>query len=102
MSVRSSDPEWLDCCLPSKTLAAFISYSWPENIRELQNLIERAVIRSNDGILPNPLTAEENNPVTPPQPRARSVTLQELVILQALKATGWVIGAWEARRPGSG
>jgi DNA-binding NtrC family response regulator len=67
MSVRSSDPEWLDCCLPSKTLAAFISYSWPENIRELQNLIERAVIRSNDGILPNPLTAEENNAVTPPQ-----------------------------------
>src|SRR5262249_56048850 len=41
--------------IPSETIAAFISYSWPGNVRELQNLIERAVIRSNDGVLPNPM-----------------------------------------------
>src|SRR2546430_9169647 len=34
---------------------SFKSYPWPGNIRELQNLIERAVILSNDGVLPNPL-----------------------------------------------
>ena len=38
-----------------ETFAAFRSYRWPGNIRELQNLIERAVILSNDGVLPNPL-----------------------------------------------
>jgi DNA-binding NtrC family response regulator len=32
---------------------------WPGNIRELQNLIERAVILSNFGVLPNPFRATE-------------------------------------------
>ena len=78
--------------IPSETLAAFSSYSWPGNIRELQNLIERAVIRSNDGILPNPLSADENKPVTPPPAQGTFSDSTRAVILQALKATGWVIG----------
>jgi formate hydrogenlyase transcriptional activator len=41
--------------VPPETMKAFKSYSWPGNIRELQNLVERAVIMSNDGILANPL-----------------------------------------------
>ena len=40
-----------------ETMAALCSYHWPGNIRELQNLIERAVILANDGILPNPFSA---------------------------------------------
>src|SRR6202140_3427584 len=40
--------------IPAETMAALSSYPWPGNIRELQNLIERAVILSNDGVLPNP------------------------------------------------
>jgi formate hydrogenlyase transcriptional activator len=43
--------------IPAETLAAFSAYSWPGNVRELQNLVERAVIRSNDGVLSNPLPA---------------------------------------------
>lgn len=78
--------------IPAETLAAFSSYSWPGNIRELQNLIERAVIRSNDGILPNPLPAEENKPVAPPPAQGTFSDSTRAVILQALKATGWVIG----------
>src|SRR6201997_5516710 len=41
--------------IPPETMAAFRSYSWPGNIRELQNLVERAVILAHDGELPNPL-----------------------------------------------
>ena len=78
--------------IPLETLAAFSSYSWPGNIRELQNLIERAVIRSDDGILPNPLPAEENKLVTPPPAQGSFSDSTRTVILQALKATGWVIG----------
>src|SRR5262249_40103828 len=78
--------------IPSETLAAFSSYSWPGNIRELQNLIERAVIRSNDGVLPNPLPAVENNPLTL-SPKQGTLTDSTLAaILQALQATNWVIG----------
>jgi DNA-binding NtrC family response regulator len=32
--------------IPPETMAAFQWYSWPGNIRELQNLVERAVIGS--------------------------------------------------------
>ena len=39
--------------IPPETLSAFVSYSWPGNIRELQNMVERAVILSDDGVLPN-------------------------------------------------
>jgi formate hydrogenlyase transcriptional activator len=41
--------------VPPATMKAFKSYAWPGNIRELQNLVERAVILSNDGVLANPL-----------------------------------------------
>ncbi len=37
--------------IPPETMSAFSSYEWPGDIRELQNLIERAVILSKDGVL---------------------------------------------------
>jgi formate hydrogenlyase transcriptional activator len=50
--------------IPPTTMSAFTSYQWPGNIRELQNLIERAVILSNDGVLPNPLLTAGTRDVT--------------------------------------
>ena len=38
--------------IPLATIAALESYSWPGNIRELQNLIEGAVILANDAVPP--------------------------------------------------
>ena len=78
--------------IPHETLAALEAYSWPGNVRELQNLIERAVIRADNGVLPNPLPISRSNLV--PVPRAGSVFLnsQRAVILAALEATGWMIG----------
>ena len=43
--------------IPAETLSALTAHSWPGNVRELQNLIERALILSNDGVLPNLLSA---------------------------------------------
>src|ERR1700761_2063031 len=43
--------------VPQTTIDALTTYPWPGNIRELQNLIERAVIMSDDGVLANPLPA---------------------------------------------
>ena len=37
--------------IPAETLRAFTSYSWPGNIRELQNVIERAVVLSKGPML---------------------------------------------------
>jgi transcriptional regulator with GAF, ATPase, and Fis domain len=52
--------------IPATTMSALISYQWPGNIRELQNLIERAVILSDDGVLPNPLPAATQDIISPP------------------------------------
>ena len=75
-----------------ETLEAFTSYSWPGNVRELQNLIERAVILSDNGVLPNPLLIADKSPVTvtPSQDTFRDST--RALIVQALRAAGWVIG----------
>src|SRR5579872_2553185 len=51
--------------IPKTTMNAFVAYDWPGNVRELQNLIERAVIRSDNGVFPNPLPPSQGN-TTPP------------------------------------
>ena len=77
--------------IPQITMSAFSVYEWPGNIRELQNLVERAVILSNDGVLPNPL------PAAGPQIVVSSTTTtlkdsERTLILRTLEAVGWVIG----------
>jgi transcriptional regulator with GAF, ATPase, and Fis domain len=78
--------------IPQDMLAAFTSYSWPGNVRELQNLVERAVIRSNNGVLANPLVISEKLSHAPVPPRSTFSDSQRALILQALQVTGWVIG----------
>jgi transcriptional regulator with GAF, ATPase, and Fis domain len=91
--------------IPQEILDAFSSYSWPGNVRELQNLIERAVIRADNGVLPNPLPTSDKNPVAltprapsdtnPGQEKAVLGTFSDstrALILHALQATGWVVG----------
>jgi formate hydrogenlyase transcriptional activator len=80
--------------IPPETMAALSSYEWPGNIRELQNLIERAVILANDGVLPNPLPSPgAEGIVAAPAPVATTMRDSErLLILNTLTAVGWVIG----------
>ncbi|HEY1471380.1 MAG TPA: sigma 54-interacting transcriptional regulator [Candidatus Acidoferrum sp.] len=77
--------------IPGETLAAFESYPWPGNIRELQNLIERAVILSSDGVFLNPLpNAREQTSAVPGHTTLRDS--EHSLILQTLESVGWVIG----------
>jgi transcriptional regulator with GAF, ATPase, and Fis domain len=78
--------------IPQETLSAFTSYSWPGNVRELQNLVERAVIRSENGLLPNPVPTSDEDPVTVLPTQGTLMDSERALILKTLAATGWVIG----------
>jgi len=85
--------------IPPETMAAFQWYSWPGNIRELQNLVERAVILSRDGVLPNPLHKRRTEVMPPTQHRfpasPSSMTLEDSdrsLIVETLERVGWIVG----------
>jgi chemotaxis protein methyltransferase CheR len=90
--------------IPQKTMDALQAYSWPGNIRELQNVLERAIILSPDGRLrlTEPLVSihasAEKNDRTPfsqlkdLQAVAQQSSLEEVereYILQILEKTYW-------------
>jgi len=85
--------------IPPETMAAFQWHSWPGNIRELQNLVERAVILSRDGMLPNPLHKKQTELMIPSLHRTRtfqsSMTMEDSdrgLILETLEQAGWIVG----------
>ena len=85
--------------IPPETMAAFQWYSWPGNIRELQNLVERAVILSRDGVLPNPLHKNQTELIIHRPHRARtfqsSMALEDsdrALIVDTLEQAGWIVG----------
>ena len=79
--------------IPSETMEALIRFRWPGNIRELENVIERAVILSPGPVLrlsPRDLKSR----ITPGQNTDRHQTLEEVErshILKTLKETSWVL-----------
>jgi transcriptional regulator with GAF, ATPase, and Fis domain len=79
--------------IPPETMSALSSYEWPGNIRELQNLIERSVILSNGGVLPNPLhTAEIEQRAAISLGATTLRDSERTLILQTLEGVGWIIG----------
>jgi transcriptional regulator with GAF, ATPase, and Fis domain len=70
--------------IPPDTISAFQWHSWPGNIRELQNMVERAVILSQDGMLHNPLHNQRTDSAWEDSDPA--------LILETLEETGWVVG----------
>ena len=79
--------------VPDETLAALCAYHWPGNIRELQNLVERAVILADDGVLPNPLPpAVERRVIVPVIAPTTLKDSERALILETLDEVGWVIG----------
>lgn len=78
--------------IPTETMASLVSYNWPGNIRELQNLIERAVILSRGSVLEVPLVELKSAKLETIQ--ANSSTLESVErehILRVLGESNWVI-----------
>ena len=81
--------------IPPDTMSALSSYEWPGNIRELQNLVERAVILANHGVLPNPLPPPGAQSIIAALATPVATTLrgsERVLILSTLAAVGWVVG----------
>ncbi|MBT8340026.1 MAG: sigma 54-interacting transcriptional regulator [Desulfatitalea sp.] len=75
--------------IPKKMITGLEKYHWPGNIRELENLIERAVITSPEGKLRIEIPAH-----TGPAPQDDMLTLQEVErrhIFKVLEKFNWVI-----------
>jgi formate hydrogenlyase transcriptional activator len=83
--------------IPSQTMKALVRYHWPGNIRELQNVIERAVIISKGPVLTVAIAElNANNGATCSEDNQGSLddTLREAErtrILRALELANWVV-----------
>ena len=79
-------------CVAAGSMAALGRYTWPGNIRELENVIERAVILCSGASLEIPMR-DLNSRITAGH-YAPAQTLEEVErnhILATLKQTGWVL-----------
>ena len=79
--------------VPTKTMDALARYPWPGNIRELENVIERAVIISRGSTLEVSLLDLKSR-IQPQRDADCSQTLEEVDrkhILAVLKRTKWVL-----------
>ena len=76
----------------TEDMEALALYHWPDNVRELQNLMERSVILSSGPVLhlslPYPILTSRNA-----TPKVRTLAEAEREhILQALQDNDWIIG----------
>ncbi len=79
--------------IPADTMDALTAYAWPGNIRELENLVERAVILSTGPNLVVPLSELKTS--RPVMDEASVSTLEAAErdhIVRVLNTTNWVIG----------
>jgi len=76
--------------VPAEAMDALQNWSWPGNIRELQNLVRRCVILTNSPVLRVPLGELKRD--TKPASGKMSPEVERELILDALKEAGGVIG----------
>jgi len=80
--------------ISSETMNALIRYPWPGNIREMQNVIERAVILSRGPVLHVP-SSDLKSRISETDDSNGLATLEEMErkhILSVLEQTRWVFG----------
>jgi formate hydrogenlyase transcriptional activator len=80
--------------IPAETMERLTGYDWPGNIRELQNLIERAVILSPGPTLDVPVAAlDVRRTEIPRHDEAQTlVDAERRHIVGALEKANWVVG----------
>src|SRR6266480_2695315 len=76
--------------IPNETMDALSRYSWPGNIRELQNLMERAALLSTGPSLRVPLAEILNDPGFSGGNALEQAEREQ--ILRALRESNWVVG----------
>jgi formate hydrogenlyase transcriptional activator len=79
--------------IQKETLRLLQEYDYPGNVRELENLIERAVILSDDGVLQ--IEFLESSALSKQNSSANFQTLEDFerrFIRQTLEATAWRVG----------
>jgi formate hydrogenlyase transcriptional activator len=97
--------------IPAETMTALTRYPWPGNIRELQNVIERAVILTNGSVLsvhiddlraPGPPAAPLSTPNGHAAPTASRQHLRSALdeserqqIIAALEKSNWIVAGSE-------
>ncbi len=78
--------------IPTAGMTTLSQYHWPGNIRELENLIERAVILSQGAELYVPLAELKAVTSAETQPITSLETAERDHIMRALQAAKWIIG----------
>ena len=81
--------------IPTEVMDALVQYSWPGNIREMQNVIERAVILSPSSSLeipPETLRPQTGEIEAVEKVAVTLVDAEREHILSKLRETGWVVG----------
>ena len=81
--------------IPAAVMDALVRYPWPGNVREMQNVIERAVILSTGPALHIPADDLKPGPAPADGLADAPVTLADAErehILGVLRETGWVVG----------
>lgn len=77
--------------IPSEAMEHMVRYPWPGNIRELQNVIERAVILSAGPALKIPLEVLRTKTPRPDRLAGSLEDAERQHILQVLNDTNWVL-----------
>src|SRR5262245_8563836 len=78
--------------VPDEVIAALERHSWPGNVREFQNVIERAVVATTGPVLRLPELGRRVH-MTPSSRTLAQVERDHIVA--TLHATNWVLGGWD-------
>jgi formate hydrogenlyase transcriptional activator len=79
--------------IPDEVMELLTAHDWPGNIRELQNVIERAVVLSPESVLRPALTELKHMTKQPSAAASRTLAEAEREhILEVLQQTDWLIG----------
>jgi len=78
--------------IPTEVMDALVQWPWPGNIRELQNVIERAVILSSGSHLQVPLSEFKSQVTNGAAAMGSLVTVEKDHIVRTIRETRGVIG----------